>query len=149
MGWKEISKQLTELNKLRASVGWHSTAKYPDGTPVALVASTQEYGNVKKNVPPRPTVRPAIAEDGKVWTQLAGQGIKAVALGNRTAHQVVSAIGEKAAGDVRKRIAEIMEPPLAESTQRARARQGYKPDKPLVRTGLMLSTCTSEVEKKE
>lgn len=149
MGWKDIAKNLEELGKLNASIGWHSTAKYPDGTPVALVAMTQEYGSEKKSIPPRPTMRPTIQSESKVWTQLAGQGIQAVAQGKRTAEQVMTALGEKAAGDVRQAISEIMEPKLADSTIAQRTRQGYKPDKPLVRTGLMLSTCTSEVEKKK
>lgn len=148
MGWRELAKQLGELGKLRASIGWHDTAKYPDGTPVAVAAVSAEYGNVKKNVPPRPIVRPTIESQSKEWSRLAGEGVKAIASGTRTAEQVITAIGEKAAGDVRHKITRIDSPPLAESTQRTRERQGYKPDKPLVRSGLMLSTCTSEVEKK-
>lgn len=147
MGWKDLSKRLTEIGKLRASVGWHETAKYPDGTPVAGVAATQEYGSVKKNIPPRPMVRPTIAEQRNEWSRVAGLGFKAVSQNTRTPDQVVTALGELAAGDVRQKITQIMTPELAESTKRARTRQGYKPDKPLVRSGHMLATCTSEVEK--
>lgn len=53
MGWKQKVKDLQQLGNLRASVGWHSTAKYPDGTSVAGVAATQEYGNTKNGTPPR------------------------------------------------------------------------------------------------
>lgn len=192
MGWKETAKQLELLGKYFASVGWHDTAKYPDGTPVAYIASIMEYGaevnvqagtkTVHRNVdlktgefknsgkfttkdksnfqtthaskahkiriPPRPMMRSTIFTHSEEWSRQAALGIKAVAMGTRTAEQVIAALGELAAGDVRKRITDITSPPLAKSTQRQRARQGYKPDKPLVRSGLMLSTCTSEVEKK-
>lgn len=147
MGWKDKVKELKALGSMKALVGWHDTAKYPDGTPVALVAATQEYGSVKKGIPPRATVRPTIAEESAEWSRLAALGIKAIGRGERTAEQVITALGEKAAGDVRLRITRIWEPPLADSTIAIRTRQGYKPDKPLVRSGLLLSTCTSEIIK--
>lgn len=147
MGWKDKVKELKALGTMKASVGWHDTDKYPDGTPVALVAATMEYGSVKRSIPPRPTMRPTIAEESKVWAQLAAQGIRAVGRGERTAEQVITALGDKAAGDVRLRISRITEPELAESTIARRKKLGYKPDKPLVRSGLLLSTCTSEIIK--
>lgn len=148
MGWKETAKQLELLGKYFASVGWHDTAKYPDGTQVAVAAVSAEYGNVKMNVPPRPIVRPTIEQQSAEWSRQAALGIKAVAMGTRTAEQVITALGELAAGDVRHTITKVTSPELAESTKKRRERMGYKPDKPLVRSGLMLSTCTSEVEKK-
>lgn len=147
MGWRELSKELKELGKLRASVGWHETAKYDDGTPVALVATTHEYGSIKQGIPPRPVVRPTIQEKSREWSYHAGQGFKAVADGRMTPLQVMTALGEAAAGDVRMTISEIQSPPLRESTVSRRVREGFHPDKPLVRSGLMLTTCTSEVTK--
>ena len=148
MGWQDLAKRVKELGKLRASVGWHESAKYPDGTQVASVAATHEFGSVKKNIPPRPMVRPTIGEQSQAWGNAAGLGMKAVLKGTRTPEQIMMALGELAAGDVREKITSIMGPELAESTQARRARLGFKPDKPLVRSGLMLSTCTSEIVKK-
>lgn len=145
MAWKDLVKELEKLGKMSASVGWHPTAKYPDGTPVAMVATVMEYGNVKKRVPPRPTVRPTIAEKGKVWSQHAGQGIKAVAEGKITPFALMDLLGGEAAGDVRMAIADLTTPPLSEVTKAIRKRMGYKPDKPLVRSSLMLTTCVHEV----
>ncbi|XAO54124.1 structural protein [Yersinia phage vB_YenM_P744] len=148
MGWRDVAKRLEELGKLRASVGWHDSAKYPDGTPVATAAVTQEFGSTKMNVPPRPMMRSTIGDQQKEWARQAGLGFKAVAKGSRTPEQVITALGELAAGDVRMKISQITEPPLAEETQRRRKKLGYKPDKPLVRSGHMLATCTSEIIKK-
>lgn len=147
MGWKKLSKELKELGKLRASVGWHETAKYEDGTPVALVAQTHEYGSVKAGVPPRPFVRPTIMEHSKEWAYHAGQGFKAVAAGSMTPLQVMTALGEAAAGDVRMTMSELQSPPLKESTVSRRIKEGFHPDKPLIRSGLMFTTCTSEIIK--
>src|SRR6478609_2448753 len=97
MGWKETAKQLELLGKYFASVGWHDTAKYPDGTQVAVAAVSAEYGNVKMNVPPRPIVRPTIEQQSAEWSRQAALGIKAVAMGTRTAEQVITALGELAA----------------------------------------------------
>lgn len=147
MGWRETANRLEQLGRLRASVGWHESAKYRDGTPVAQVVATQEYGSVKKKIPPRPMIRSTIGEQKREWARQAGLGFKAVAQGTRTPQQVMTALGELAAGDVRLKITHITEPKLADSTIEQRIRQGYQADKPLVRSGLMLATCTSEIEE--
>lgn len=147
MGWQDLEKRLKELSKLKTSVGWHETAKYPDGTPVAQAAVVAEYGNSKNGTPPRPILRVAIRAHSKEWRELAAKGFTAVVEGRRTPEQVMMALGEKAAGDSREVISHKSAPSLAESTIKRRTREGYQPDKPLVRTGLMLSTLTSETKK--
>ncbi|QLX25058.1 hypothetical protein HV271_09645 [Citrobacter freundii] len=147
-GLDELVKRVQEMGRLKADVGWMDTARYPDGTPVALVAQTQEYGSPARHIPPRPFVRPTIASEKESWSRQMGIGVKAVANGIRDPLQVFTAIGELAAGDVRMTITQISSPPLADSTKKARAARGLEPDKPLQATGLMLSTCTSIVKEK-
>jgi len=147
-GLSELIKRVEAMGKLKAEVGWLDSAKYPDGTPVALVAQTQEYGSPKQRIPPRPFVRPTIAEQNGEWSRQMGIGVKAVAGGHRTPEQVFEALGELAAGDVRMTITQVNTPELADSTKAGRARQGQETEKPLQATGLMLATCTSIVKEK-
>lgn len=147
-GWQELAKRLERLGRMEASVGWHDTAKYPDGTPVALVATVHEYGSTKRGIPPRPFMRPTIAEKGKVWSQHAGQAFGAVLAGSMAPDAAFELLSGEAAGDVRMAISDMTSPELSPITQAIRAKQGYKPDKPLVRSGLMLATCTNEVYEK-
>lgn len=145
-GLDELVKRVQEMGKMHAEVGWQDTAKYPDGTPVALVAQTQEYLVTPDGV--RSFVRPTISSEKGNWSRQMGIGVKAVANGIREPLQVFTAIGELAAGDVRMTITQISSPPLAESTKKARSARGLEPEKPLQATGLMLSTCTSIVKEK-
>lgn len=147
-GIADLIKRVQEMGKLKAEIGWQDTAKYPDGTPVAIVAQTQEYGSPARHIPPRPFVRPTVSSEKGNWSRQMGLGVKAVANGIRDPLQVFTAIGELAAGDVRMTITQISSPPLAESTKKARSARGLEPEKPLQATGLMLSTCTSIVKEK-
>lgn len=191
-GLEELMKRVQEMGRLHTEVGWLDTAKYEDGTPVAYVASIQEFGgtaNIKagqvtihrsvnkktgelKNggkftakakanlstthnkkahtivIPPRPFMRTTIVEQKNSWSEKARQGFKAVSLGVKTPLQVMTALGELAAGDVRMKITQINSPPLKNSTYYSRKRRGLEPNKPLQATGLMLSTCTSIVKEK-
>lgn len=147
-GLDELVKRVAAMGKMQAQIGWQDTAKYPDGTPVALVAQTQEFGSPARRIPPRPFVRTTMAAEKNTWSQTMGLGVKAVTAGTRTPLQVFTAIGELAAGDVRMTITQINSPPLAESTQKSRAGRGLEAEKPLQATGLMLATCTSLVKEK-
>ncbi|EHE2701359.1 TPA: hypothetical protein RHY09_001142 [Escherichia coli] len=147
-GLDELVKRVQEMGRLKAEVGWMDTAKYPDGTPVALVAQTQEYGSPARHIPPRPFVRPTVAAEKGNWSRQMGIGVRAVASGAHSAEQVFVAIGELADGDVRMTITQISSPPLEDSTQNARAARGLEPEKPLQATGLMLASCTSLVKEK-
>lgn len=158
---------LRELDGVRGKTGWFETAKYTDGTPVAYVATIQEFGSGP--IPPRPFMRPTVAEQKDVWLGLLGDGAKRVLSGGATASQVMEAVALKAAGDVAKTISRIQTPPLSILTLMARASKGavtgktlgkferelYKgpPNlgavsrKPLVWTGQMIQSVTGVVEK--
>ncbi|QLY03707.1 MULTISPECIES: hypothetical protein [Citrobacter] len=148
-GLDELVKRVQEMGRLKAEVGWQDTAKYLDtGVPVALVAQTHEFGSPAQRIPPRPFVRPTIAEEGASWSREMGRGVKAVANGLRTPIDVLQAVGELAAGDVRMTITQVNSPALKESTQKARSAKGFEPSKPLQETGEMRASCTSIVKEK-
>ncbi|KAG1305014.1 hypothetical protein G6F62_015645 [Rhizopus arrhizus] len=62
---KEIADKAGQGGTLR--VGFLENAKYPDGTPVAMVAAINEFGRPDHNQPPRPFFRRMIEEKHKGW----------------------------------------------------------------------------------
>lgn len=144
-----LIKTLQALGSTRVAVGWHDTARYPDGMPVAEVAYVHEFGDLSERIPPRPMMRPVIAAQQSAWSQLMGEKIKAVIDGKITAEQALIFMGELAAGQIREQITKIDEPPLKEATIKERQRKGYQPDKPLVRTKHLLATVTSELVNRD
>jgi hypothetical protein len=146
---------LENISNKVGKVGYFPSAVYPDGTPVAYVATIQEYGSAEQGIPPRPTMRPTVAKQQKEWKAVASVGAKAMIDGRATGDQVLEAIGLKAAGDIRKAISLIQSPPLQESTVSARLRQRSDKKtvgnlrKPLVDTGLMISSVQNTVEERD
>jgi len=140
----------------QSKVGWFESAKYEKGEPVAGVAYVQEHGSPKQGIPARPFFRSTIADKQTEWAQNAAQLSKAAARGQFNPANVMGALGMKAEGDVRETITKLTEPPLADATIRARKRRlanggaGAKASiaKPLVDTGLLLNTLTTQVTKK-
>lgn len=169
----EITNNLQEFDGQVAKVGWFPSAKYEDGTPVAQVAMIQEFGAPAARIPPRPFFRPTIDEKKAEWVDSVAKGARAVAAGRMSAYQVLEAVGQKAAGDVRYTISRVDSPPLSPVTLLLRKwrREGKKitgktvgqaaaavaagadvsgvPSQPLNDTGLMLATLTSVVGREE
>ena len=153
-GIKNLEKTLKNINGLTTKVGWFPGAKYQDGTPVAYVATIQEYGSPMNGIPPRSFMRTTIAEKENEWAKLARSGAKAIIAGNASPIMVMEGLGLAASGDIRKKISEINSPALKAETIAARKRKLSKGKKvgaltkPLVETSLMVSSLTSTVESR-
>lgn len=149
IGKKKLKIMLDSLEGVEAKVGWFESAKYENGTPVAVAAIVAELGAPGKSIPPRPMFRPTIAENQGAWAKLAESGAKAVLKGNYTMREVMDAIGLQASGDVRKTIASITEPPLSILTLLARKhRRGNDADGvPNTVTGKTLGVLAKELDK--
>lgn len=148
---KALAATIKRMGGQQAKVGWFPSAKYEDGTPVALVAVVHEYGSAKKGIPPRPFMRTTQAEKKAEWQRDSHVLAKAVIDGHMQPEGMMQAVGQKAEGDIRKTISKVSTPPLKEQTIEARARRhskGLSSNKPLVDTGYMLNTLTSQVSKK-
>lgn len=129
------------LSDKQLKVGFIDGATYPDGTPVAMVAATNEYGNPANNQPPRPFFRNAIAEHESEWMDAISRGLqKGVPLDD-----VLAVVGEKAVGDVVQSIATLMDPPLSPATIASRKSKGNASTKPLVDTKVMIRDVHYEV----
>lgn len=150
----DLLAQLEQLQSHQAKAGWFQEARYPDGTPVAYIASVHEFGSVKNKTPPRSVLRAAASENSQAWVSLVESGAKAVINGNASAQQVFEGLGQQAAGDARKVLSQIQEPAIAPETIKARQRKlagGQKVgnlNKPLVETSVMLGTLRNETESK-
>lgn len=139
-GVGKIVAALQGLDGLEGKVGWFESAHYPDGTPVAYVATIHEFGTGR--IPARPFMRPAVADHGREWVDLLGQGAKAAINGGPSPAEVLEAVTLAAAGNVAEKIQAVTSPPLAPVTIK---RKGH--DKPLVDTGQMVQSVTGKVER--
>ena len=106
-----IAKALGEKKTLR--VGFLAGAKYPDGTPVAMVAAIQEFGAPAARIPPRPYFRTMIADKRREWpkglaVQLKEAGYDADLALRRT--------GEAIKGQLQQSIADVTSPALSPVT---------------------------------
>lgn len=137
-------------------VGWFPSAVYEGGQPVAGVAYVQEFGSPSRGIPPRPFMRSTVEEKRQEWANTTAQLTRAAAQGKLAPANVMPALCLAAEGHVRATITKISAPPLKQGTIDARRRRlanggaGAKASiaKPLVDTGILLNTLTSEVETK-
>jgi len=146
-----ISKAVKSVDSIKAKVGFFSSAKYEDGTPVAQIAIQNEYGIPQKKIPPRPFMRPTLDNQGK-WKTIFRSGLKgAFKSGNFVKPFELVAITARA--DVKDSITKVTKPALSEATIKARQnRRGKKKqtktgNKPLQDTNTMFEAVQYEVSK--
>ena len=145
---------LKNLDGKVGKVGWFENSKYADkdSTPVAAVAAQNEYGNPNKHIPARPFMRPTIYAKQNEWSKIAENGSKSILKGDNTIYDVLQLLGLKAAGDIKRTISKLTEPPLSPKTIAARLSRRQDQStiglltKPLIDTGIMLNTLTNSVE---
>jgi len=128
-------------------VGFFETDKYPDGTPVSLVAAVHELGFPDKGIPSRPFMRMAYKDKKEDWNRLAGELFTQVAAGKMDWDKALNQIGLVIVGDIKQSITDNTFEPLADSTIAARARRSKShTDKPLIDTSRMLTSIKHKVD---
>lgn len=146
-----LDKIIKELDRKVIKTGYFEHSRYEDGTPVAYIASIHELGSLTKNIPPRPTLHPAMEKNKKKYSDAIIRGVKAAAREQIKIDDVLEQIGQLSSGDVGEEISNLESPKLHRATIRARERKhhaGKASDKPLVDTGLMIQSVTHRVEDK-
>ena len=124
------SKGATKLE-----VGFFAGATYPDGTSVALVAATQNFGS--RTIPPRPFFSNMVAEKSPQW----GAKVAALLEHNEGNSKIaLEQMGLEIVGELKDSIVATNTPPLSPITI---ARKGF--DKPLIDTSHMLNSIGSRV----
>lgn len=145
---KLASNSARNVKDARVRVGWFEDSKYDDNTPIALVAYFQEYGTAR-GIPQRPFMRPAELKNKAKWQQIALQEIRKCVESGIPLTQAMMKLGLVVQGDIAKEISTLTQPPLAESTVKARLRRKGKKKvtgsitKPLIDTGIMLAALQS------
>ena len=149
-----LDNAIRDIQAINLKVGFFQSAHYPDGTQVAEVAATQEFGDAAKHIPPRSFMRVTADERITPWKILFTAGFRSVANGIRTIPEVYNGVGLQVQGDIQRTISNIWSPPLAPATIAARirkARGGYDTTsitKPLVDTSLMINSVSFVVNSK-
>ncbi|AGQ31607.1 hypothetical protein M495_14360 [Serratia liquefaciens ATCC 27592] len=145
-GLEAYLKNMEEkLNATEVRAGFLEGSTYPDGTPVAMVAARNEYGDPGHNQPPRPFFRTAIADNSAEWGGDIARGLAA----GLSAAEVLEAVGAKIKGDIQESIATLMEPKLSDATIQSRRTRKERPNnstKPLVDTKVMIGDVNYEVK---
>lgn len=144
------------LDGSQSKVGWFPSAVYEGGQPVAGVAHVQEFGSPARGIPPRLGMRATATEKRQEWAKTAETISRAAAQGKIAPERVMEAVAMAAEGHVRETITKVTAPALKQATIDARKRRlanggkGAKGSiaKPLVDTGILLNTLTSETTKK-
>ena len=106
MSLKDLARKVKKLDKVEVETGWFETSKYPDGTPAAYVATIQEFGyqGGGVNIPPRPFMRPAEAENHKKWIKRAQSGAKQYLNSESTIEKQANLLGFQMQNDILDKI---------------------------------------------
>jgi hypothetical protein len=145
-GTDALRRAIADLKRKELRVGWFDTARYQDGTPVAYVATIQEFGH--RAIPPRPFMRQTIAEQRAAWQASLKAGSRHVMTGALSVDQLLGQFGMAVAGEIATTISRITHPPLSPRTIAARQAKKKTPGvsvKPLVDTGLLIQSVSSQV----
>lgn len=132
---RELAGKVTKPASVK--VGFLEKSKYPDGTPVAMIAAINEYGAPSRGQPPRPFFRRMIAAKQGEWPKAIGGLLQA---NNLDVVRALDIAGKAIADQLRESIQNLTDPPLSPSTIR---RKGF--DKPLIDTGFMWNSVDHEV----
>lgn len=151
-----LRQTVKALDHSQSKVGWFPSAVYEGGQPVAGIAHVQEFGSPSRGIPPRLGMRATAAEKRQEWAKTAEKVSRAAAQGKIAPGQVMEAVAMIAEGNVRETITKVTLPALKQATIDARKRRlanggkGAQASiaKPLVDTGILLNTLTSETVKK-
>jgi len=122
-------------------VGVFASARYPDGTPVALVATVQEFGTEDGRIPERPAIRNANKTNENELIRIIKKNVEpeTMVIDEMTAGKV----GQSHQGATQKSIIDLRDPPNAPSTLKQKAPQ----TNPLVKTSKYAQSITYKVNK--
>lgn len=142
---KQVRAVLKAAGNIQTRVGFFAHQTYNDGTPVAYVATIQEFGYGP--IPPRSFFRLTAQIKATEWARNV-QGALASAVRAGSVDKLIAnfnQVGAAAAANISHTISTIQSPPLAESTLAARQSRKKTPgvsSKPLVDSGKLIASPT-------
>ena len=111
-----LKSLIKDIDAHEVRIGWFSTAKYPNGTPVAYVASIHIFGAPSRGIPSRDFMRPTISAKQGEWSQQMRYYAKQIVAGQMSASDALNGLGLVAGGDIAAALARITEPALSPLT---------------------------------
>lgn len=140
-------KGVLDEPQLTLSVGVFSEAtREGSKTTVAQYASYNEFGTTK--IPPRPFLRPTLAERQEEWTEaVKGSASASLKSGQFNNRSILELIGEGAVKDVKAKIMSNVPPPNAPATVARKKAKGIEPIRTLYETGLMHASVEYKIEE--
>jgi hypothetical protein len=133
---EHMARQISTANSVK--VGFLSSATYPNGTPVAMIAAIQNWGAPSVGIPARPFFTDMISKKSPEWPAAIAGLLKSH---DYDAASTLRLTGEAVVGQLRQSIRDLNDPPLAPSTIK---RKGFS--KPLISTGHLLQSVDYEVK---
>ena len=134
----DLRKKLNEMHNKKVAVGYFENATYGDGTPVAYVASTMEFGSM--HIPARPTIRPSLEKNKAKYFDLINKAI-VNSLNGADFKVGLMIVGKMGAEDIQAEIRNLQNPPLSIKTI---LKKGHS--KPLMDTKVMFQSVTFKVD---
>lgn len=115
-----------------------------------LLAGVHEFGREDGSIPARSWNRAWVDENMALVRQWARRLVRQVVQGQITEQQALGQLGALVEAGMKRRIQRHIDPPLEESTKKARARRfkhGMSGDVPLMDLGLMANSIVHEVRR--
>ena len=147
----KLDKIIKRLSERVVKVGYFPNSVYEDGTPVAYIAATHEYGSVIKRIPPRPTLSPALEKEREQNIESIKRGFNSAVEGRMNIDDVLEQLALSSSGAVVREISSLTDPPLSPYTIEQRKKKhhaGKASNKPLVDSGIMIQSVNGIVEDK-
>jgi len=139
-GWlKRLLKRYDNQAVLAIGYPASKTAgiRYPDGTPVTLVAAVNNFGSPSRGIPQREFMHRSAPAAIKATAPIQKALMPALNAGKVTPEQILGHMGDPAVAAFKTTIDGITDPPNAQSTIDAKGSS-----KPLQDTGLMRNSLT-------
>lgn len=110
----EIDNMTAGMEDKEVVAGFVEGANYSDGTSIAAVAATQNFGTGR--IPPRPFMSNAINDHENEWIEELSELIKE----GKSVDDALSLVGQLMQSDIKEAIIDITSPPLAPLTMMIR-----------------------------
>lgn len=138
----ELKRRL--IGERVVKIGFPQGKTEADGTPVALIAATHEFGSPERGIPERSFLRSGMRENQEKYVRLNKVNLVRILRGQLTSDQALGQLGEMAKGDVQQKIRSGDFAPLKQATM---DRKGSS--KPLIDTGQMVQSVSCELGEGE
>jgi hypothetical protein len=165
-GLRALLERMQQENR-SVLVGVPAGKEEADGTSLALVAATNEFGSPEQNIPERSFLRGGIHDGAAKLRAVNVDSCKKILLGGMTVVQAVNKLGVIAVGEVKRKIVQGPFEALAPSTiarrkakiggkriaaHKAKLEAGLSPGllfRPLVDTGQLRQSITYQLENSQ